>query len=603
MPCAILSNLLGATANTINYQTIHRIPYTTDINYGAFEKLIVLAVAPNKLDKIAHSPQHPYDIIYYRIDDNIVNHIVDSSMFTDFNKGEPLDDISIDTINIPTGINRPGRIYYREDTIYRLSTPYDFRNVKFRRWHIEQPYTVTSIITPQIDGQVYSVGDMTTSGSGIIFMAVENFTFDTVGTNLYNTNFFKNISNVLTNIELKYSPTPDNYEVRQYEYDGNSLTLKVDNSKYFDLTTFNNQINSESDISNHYDGLAYNVEIEDNVPAWVEQITWEYYPNIILSGYTNNIKIGIFSENITLVNVSNANIGDYCKNIYVVSTPTALYQTSIGDKCVNVLIKQATNTIETSYYGEAHYLNIGDVNINILLENITNTEIGIHNKNIYMSYGLNNKLGNNNNFISLTGYNYYNVLGSNNSFIALGSNAYKNKLGDNNVNIGISVGGNLNVIGNNNNDINGFLNAVTSLEGVSIGGQYNNNIIGNNNSNITIGGNNNVFENNIDGIFCDENITYNSSYFKSNSGYLYLHSTSGVATINYITFDYNRQLFGVVKYLEVVNNMSKLSKAYNFNIIDTSSINTTLNAMDTTSYTNSTTYQISLIRILLTNTP
>ena len=33
-------------------------------------------------------------------------------------------------------VQRPGRIYYREDTINRRSTPYDFREVTMRRWRL-----------------------------------------------------------------------------------------------------------------------------------------------------------------------------------------------------------------------------------------------------------------------------------------------------------------------------------------------------------------------------------------------------------------------------------------------------------------------------------
>ena len=94
-----------------DYQTVHTIPNTTDTNTGDVEPLLVTAIAPNKLSPEAYSAAYPQDVIYY----------------------SPAND----QVMVP-GCTK-GYIYRRVDTKQNNDIPFDFRQVKFRRWQISQP--------------------------------------------------------------------------------------------------------------------------------------------------------------------------------------------------------------------------------------------------------------------------------------------------------------------------------------------------------------------------------------------------------------------------------------------------------------------------------
>ena len=94
-----------------DYQTVHTIPNTTDINTGDVEPLMVTALSTDRLDTIAYSSLYPQDTIYYEVENNQA---------------------------IVPGCTK-GYIYRRIDEMQNNDFPMDFRNVKFRRWEIAQP--------------------------------------------------------------------------------------------------------------------------------------------------------------------------------------------------------------------------------------------------------------------------------------------------------------------------------------------------------------------------------------------------------------------------------------------------------------------------------
>ena len=107
-----------------DYQTVHTIPTTAVTNTGPTEPLIVTALAVNDLEPIAYSTVHKDDIIYY---DYVNNSKVKGST--------------------------KGCIYRRIDTVNNSDIPFDWREVKFRRWQIDVD-TVFDI------GATYAVGDV-----------------------------------------------------------------------------------------------------------------------------------------------------------------------------------------------------------------------------------------------------------------------------------------------------------------------------------------------------------------------------------------------------------------------------------------------------------
>ena len=101
--------VIGRRYLITDYQTVHTIPGTSDTNTASVEALIVTATSVNTLSPIAYSIDNPNDIIFY----NISN--ADTSKVQGQTKGF---------------INR------RIDTVNNIDVPFDFRNVKFRRWEI-----------------------------------------------------------------------------------------------------------------------------------------------------------------------------------------------------------------------------------------------------------------------------------------------------------------------------------------------------------------------------------------------------------------------------------------------------------------------------------
>jgi len=99
---------IGKTYLITDYQTRHIIPNTSIINLGTIEPLFVNASGNNTLSPICYSKSYSKDIIYY-----------------DLNNRQDL---------VP-GCNK-GYIYRRIDTLQNNDIPFDFRNVKFRRWQL-----------------------------------------------------------------------------------------------------------------------------------------------------------------------------------------------------------------------------------------------------------------------------------------------------------------------------------------------------------------------------------------------------------------------------------------------------------------------------------
>ncbi len=599
------SGLIVGAYYRFNYQTKHKIPYTTVVNTAPVEKLIAFAIAPNKLDKIVWSPSHPEDIIYYKIDDRVLNDSVEDIRLIDGDVGNPyiIPPATLDIAFSPT-TNRTGRIYYREDTITRCSTPYDFRGVKFRRYKLKTPYTVVSTTKAYADGTVFNTGDITVVNN-TIYMAKFLFTCSSSGGTLVsNTTFFHNITSFLSASLLNNSyvcPTPDTYVlVDNQDTPFSSLVLQVDNTTYFDFTTFDNMIQSSPSDNTYV--KSYNCHIEAYIPAWLEQITWEYYPNIVFSNYSNNINIGIFSENITLTNCCNVDIDNYCKNMFVSTYNSYLNQTKIGSRCENVFIENAyiagAPTSQTNYL----YHTIGISNKNIINYKISNIEIGDKNLSLFVFATQECQLGSQNQQSGLFGLVGAEIsqtsINDFNTGVCISHASYDNHIHNNNNNIILPTASHGNVIGSNNDYIDGIKTPVNSLEGVSVGGAFYDNTIGNNNAYITLAGFSNVVENNVEGVQCSEYVSFNNVVFKSGSGNLSITAgTNSVLSFQGTTFDYNRNFFGGLKTLTL--NIQPIALNFlNFNQLDFSG--NTLVAFRFVSYTNPTTYVNLAQRLYLT---
>jgi hypothetical protein len=254
-----------------------------------------------------------------------------------------------------------------------------------------------------------------------------------------------------------------------------------------------------------------------------------------------------------------------------------------------------SNTSET-------YFKIGTSNKNFLVSNCYNVEFGNGNNILYSIGVKESRIGNLNNSIYILGSNTDNNLtncyiGDSNSFINLNLNNYKNIIGNNNTNITIPQYSYSNTIGNNNNFINGVLTNISNIEGTFIN-NFNGNTIGDNNNNITLAGSNNIVENNVANIFCNNSVAFNNITFKSNSGNLSFINGSNTAFEGTI-FDYNRSIFVSQKTLDISSNISPdILNKMNYNIVKRS--DSTIYSQEVNTYTNSTTYTINTYKLILT---
>ncbi len=550
--------LLVGVKYRFDFQTIHVIPYTTDLHTGDVETLIVVASGTNAIDKLAYSPAYPLDIIYYDIDQNIVN---------TYNI-----DTDVDSVYSPT-TDRPGRIYYREDTEFNLSTPYDFRNVVFRRYALGSSTPDTSTITPYTDGTPFYVGDVTTDGGGNYYMSKTVFTCDTSGILLNNAVYFMNITDFTNDMGwtspawVYISPTPDNYALTD------TISYPVNNGWYANMKTFGyNRVTGGIDVDiNH---KFYNCHIRQQISAHIEQENKEYYPNIVFTGFCNGVEIGYSSENITLYYASNFHIGNACKNLYIEAGVGVNNITSLGDSCSNI-------TIKSSNMGNDNCV-IGHVNSNIIASNIFKIDIGSYNTEIFMfgagecSIGNDNRnigffsqftfsssglgvgdslVGNMNKYVSFDMYSFGNIVGNNNNTIYLTNASHNNKIGD------------------NNSYITGILTAVDSVEGITLGSAMFNNVVGNGCTSITIAGHDNVFGDNVTSVGCTEFVNLIFMEFGGGSGNINFEAgtngdgsqITGVVMVTGTKFFFNNVYLGSQQNL-ILNHQVASINFLNFNI-------------------------------------
>ena len=114
---------------------------------GAVEPLIVYALTNSTLERIAYSPNYPNDIIYYEPTGVNVN--------TDIGYSDGAGTLIT---------NFKGVIEFRHDTKQNVSTWYDFRNIKFRRWAVDAvaynagtAYVAKDVCKSGVDGKIYNV--------------------------------------------------------------------------------------------------------------------------------------------------------------------------------------------------------------------------------------------------------------------------------------------------------------------------------------------------------------------------------------------------------------------------------------------------------------
>ena len=347
-----------------DYRTVHQIPNTTDVNTGDLEPLIVTAATVNTLSPVAISTTFPKDIIWYN--------------FTSDQAAMP-------------GCTK-GYIYRRIDTIKSNDIPFDFRNVKFRRWQIN----VTTQDTTGAVGTYTKGAVVKKTSTNEVYVKLTNNSGVFSDSNFWTRLSFDNLSYI--------SPIQTQWQVINDFY---TLTIPCSSlfqdykmwsvSSYYN-TANNNTINSiQSGIFIGGNLTKYNTVIYENYFAY-NNIGSFFYDNSILNSFQNNKIKDFFYNNL---------IGNY------------FYNNVIDDNFYgNVIGSFFSDNVLNQFF----YSNVCDSNFSINI-----IQKGFNNNSVANSFQNNN---------ILSGFTF-NAIGNNFIKNKIGQNFYSNKIGiefkDNNI--------------------------------------------------------------------------------------------------------------------------------------------------------------------------
>lgn len=257
----------GATYVITDYRTVHFFldgdsTILSEINSGPIEPLVVTATSENTISSIAYSLTYPQDILHY--DWNPDNWLGDKS-FSDIDETG-----DIETSSIIDGFR--GVITYREDTIKKNITHFDFRNVKNRRWAIDiTAMTWSSAIT-------YIKGACVSDGVNKVYKSKKS----------------GNNNHVVTDTEwwqLAIYCSSDKYMAWSSDEVNFMLDIPVDYSDYEDRYTFH--VNTTTYEDSYYDNfLGAKLTRQD------DSIYLTILPNVVFnyihSSYANTINTNVF---------------------------------------------------------------------------------------------------------------------------------------------------------------------------------------------------------------------------------------------------------------------------------------------------------------------
>lgn len=409
----------GAIYKLSDFQTKHLIPNTTsDFNVAEIEILYVWAITNTKVSTRVFSEAFPQDIIYLDLTNTVCE----------------------DVNHTP----RKGKIIYRKDTLKNLETWYDFRNVVFRRWQLDEASN------PGLSWQTshsYSVGDVVID-NGIFYQCL----YDHTSSTLFDSTSW---------IAIGYCDTGGLYSAWDTSISQGSASVNANTSVNTDYLTFSHTDCENISLRPTYDGSYNNIVFLRDNPAPVVQ------------GFTT---------------------GENCKNFTVINTAS---QNRFEKDCNSIMIKDSTineignNGSELSFFDGSTGNILGNSCSGEIFVNASYNCFGSNcsgnilvNAN-YNSFGNNcsgNLLGNtindpcNSNSFGNDCYN--NALYGDNSGNMLANGCYDNRFGQ----------------GSNGNTLDNFCHSNNiCYHTTSSTGAFSYNRLGANCSNLFIRGNNNVF--------------------------------------------------------------------------------------------------------------
>jgi len=265
------SLISGARYLISDYSSTYIQPESNIQTVSPIEPLTVTAISTSELQPEACSLQYPDDVIYYSYNN----------------------DISSSSVKLIPGATK-GVIYRRVDTIQNNSFPFDFRQIKFRRWMINVStndttgavgtYALNTIVSKTGTAELYIKID---ASSGLFTSSTiwSKFIFD-------NSMYYSPVANnwTLGNVNIPCSSAYTDYK-----------TFSIDS--YYN-TAHNNKIDPAlNDIITNSNSVIFGVNFKNN------NIGYEFYKNNILSNFlNNNIKAGFNGNNVG-VNFNDNTIG------------------------------------------------------------------------------------------------------------------------------------------------------------------------------------------------------------------------------------------------------------------------------------------------------
>jgi len=355
----------NTTPNVWDYGTdVYDYLYT-----GPIEPLLVTASSTNTLKPESYSSLWNQDVIYY-----------------DWNNNQD---------NVP-GCTK-GYIYRRIDTLQNNDIPFDFRNVKFRRWQIDVTNIWDSVTT-------YNQNNVVTTDNTVIYVCLSN-----------------NVINV--------NPSTDNENVWKL-FEWNNLSYVSTSSESWNIgntqilcSTGYTDYNMWSDWSYYDTSYSNIIEIldlsdTDLMTGFNNVIFGSYFnSNSIGSNFNNNSIGSYFQINSIGSNFQNNSIGS---NIYYNLIGSYFNSNSIGSNFNNNSIGSSflSNSIGSSFNNNSIGSNFQS---NSIGSNFQNNSIGssFNDNSIGSNFGP-NTIGSNFNI---------NSIGSNFSINSIGSNFYYNSIG------------------------------------------------------------------------------------------------------------------------------------------------------------------------------
>ena len=345
-----------------DYATKHVIPYSdpVEINTGSLEPLILTAANDHEFHAEVISTVHASDIIHYRFDDDSCE---DGTRNSETKKWDG-------------GTLRHGWITYRKSTSNLLSTYFDWRNYKVRRWKLDCQAWVS-------EGS-YSNKDLAKDSNGNIYVSKTNHAALTVSpsSDAVNWQLAVDLSLQDEGLFLSWTPEVSNFNIGDAKSDNLIISNAVKGTDYDDYYTFcinSERYNGSGVITDNSNGSLvgegfFNIEIGDlQFDYIVMTLGLEAYHNNIFfmldseeSGlfYRNN-KIGSNCFNNTIGNSFQSNtIGnDFSNNsigndFHYNTIGDSFYSNSIGNDFSNNSIGNdfRSNTIGNEFY----YNTIGD---------------------------------------------------------------------------------------------------------------------------------------------------------------------------------------------------------------------------------------------------